>query len=67
MTKHIPTIIALIILAGMLGLMSNSQLNTDVPLEYNSPMETDKHLDENGEEMKKRIVNYEYQREKQNP
>jgi len=67
MTKHIPTIIALIMLAGMLGLMSNCQVNTDVPLEYNSPMETDKHLDENGEEMKKRIVNYEYQREKQNP
>ena len=54
-------------LAGMLGLMSNCQVNTDVPLEYNSPMETDEHLDENGEEMKKRIVNYEYQREKQNP
>ena len=67
MTKHIPTIIALIMLAGMLGLMSNCQVNTDVPLEYNSPMETDKHLDENGEEMKKRIVIYEYQREKQNP
>ena len=67
MSKHIPTIIALIMLAGMLGLMSNCQVNTDVPLEYNSPMETDKHLDENGEEMKKRIVNYEYQREKQNP
>ena len=50
MTKHIPTIIALIMLAGMLGLMSNCQVNTDVPLEYNSPMETDKHLDENGEE-----------------
>ena len=43
MTKHIPTIIALIMLAGMLGLMSNCQVNTDVPLEYNSPMETDKH------------------------
>ncbi len=41
MTKHIPTIIALIMLAG--------------------------HLDENGEPMKKRIINYEYQREKQNP
>ena len=67
MTKHIPTIIALIMLAGMLGLMSNCQVNTDVPLEYNYPMETDEHLDENGEEMKKRIVNYEYQREKQNP
>tara|TARA_Y100001970_G_scaffold256131_1_gene333541 strand:+ start:1290 stop:1493 length:204 start_codon:yes stop_codon:yes gene_type:complete len=67
MTKHIPTIIALIMLAGMLGLMSNCQVNTDVPLEYNSPMETDKHLDENGEPMKKRIINYEYQREKQNP
>ena len=67
MTKHIPTIIALIMLAGMLGLMSNCHVNTDVPLEYNSPMETDEHLDENGEEMKKRIVNYEYQREKQNP
>ena len=67
MNKHIPTIIALIMLAGMLGLMSNCQVNTDVPLEYNSPMGTDEHLDENGEEMKKRIVNYEYQREKQNP
>ena len=54
-------------LAGMLGLMSNCQVNTNVPLEYNSPMETDEHLDENGESMKKRIVNYEYQREKKNP
>ena len=54
-------------LAGMLGLMSNCQVNTDVPLEYNSPMETDKHLDENGTPMKKRIVNWEFQTEKQNP
>ena len=67
MTKHIPTIIALIMLAGMLGLMSNCQVNTDVPLEYNSPMETDKHLDENRTPMKKRIVNWEFQTEKQNP
>ena len=67
MNKLIPTIIALIMLAGMLGLMSNCQVNTDVPLEYNSPMETDKHLDENGTPMKKRIVNWEFQTEKQNP
>jgi len=67
MTRHIPTIIALIMLVGMLGLMSNCQVNTNVPLEYNSPMETDEHLDENGETMKKRIINYEHQREKQNP
>ena len=67
MGKHFPTIIASIMLIAMLGLMSNCQVNTDVPLEYNSPMETDEHLDENGEPMKKRIINYEYQREKQNP
>ena len=39
--------------AAMLGLMSNCQVDTDVPLEYQSPMETSEHLDENGEEMKK--------------
>ena len=53
MGKHFPTIIASIMLIAMLGLMSNCQVNTDVPLEYQSPMETSEHLDENGEEMKK--------------
>ena len=57
MGKHFPTIIASIMLIAMLGLMSNCQVDTDVPLEYQSPMETSEHLDENGEEMKKRIVN----------
>ena len=52
MGKHFPTIIASIMLIAMLGLMSNCQVNTDVPLEYQSPMETSEHLDENGEEMK---------------
>ena len=67
MGKHFPTIIASIMLIAMLGLMSNCQVNTDVPLEYQSPMETSEHLDENGEKMKRRIVNWEFQRDKQNP
>ena len=67
MGKHFPTIIALIMLIAMLGLMSNCQVNTDVPLEYQSPMETSEHLDENGEKMKRRIVNWEFQRDKQDP
>ena len=67
MGKHFPTIIASIMLIAMLGLMSNCQVNTDVPLEYQSPMETSEHLDENGEEMKKRIVKWEFQRDKQDP
>ena len=67
MGKHFPTIIASIMLIAMIGLMINCQVNTDVPLEYQSPMETSEHLDENGEKMKKRIVNWEFQRDKQNP
>ena len=67
MGKHFPTIIASIMLIAMLGLMSNCQVNTDVPLEYQSSMETSEHLDENGEKMKKRIVNWEFQRDKQAP
>ena len=67
MGKHFPTIIASIMLIAMLGLMSNCQVNTDVPLEYQSPMETSEHLDETGEKMKKRIVNWEFQRDKQDP
>ncbi len=67
MGKHFPTIIASIMLIAMLGLMSNCQVDTDVPLEYQSPMETSEHLDENGEKMKKRIVNWEFQRDKQDP
>ena len=67
MGKHFPTIIASIMLIAMLGLMSNCQVNTDVPLEYQSPMETSENLDENGEKMKKRIVNWEFQRDKQDP
>ena len=67
MGKHFPTIIASIMLIAMLGLMSNCQVNTDVPLEYQSPMETNEHLDENGEKMKRRIVNWEFQRDKQDP
>ena len=67
MGKHFPTIIASIMLIAMLGLMSNCQVDTDVPLEYQSPMETSEHLDEKGEEMKRRIVNYEFQRDKQDP
>ena len=67
MGKHFPTIIASIMLIAMLGLMSNCQVNTDVPLEYQSPMETSEHIDENGEKMKKRIVNWEFQRDKQDP
>ena len=67
MGKHFPTIIASIMLIAMLGLMSNCQVNTDVPLEYQSPMETSAHLDENGEKMKKRIVTWEFQRDKQDP
>ena len=67
MGKHFPTIIASIMLIAMLGLMSNCQVDTDVPLEYQSPMETSEHLDENGEAMKKRIVNWEFQRDKQDP
>ena len=62
-----PTIIASIMLIAMLGLMSNCQVDTDVPLEYQSPMETSEHLDENGEKMKRRIVNWEFQRDKQDP
>ena len=67
MGKHFPTIIASIMLIAMLGLMSNCQVNTDLPLEYQSPMETSEHLDENGEKMKRRIVNWEFQRDKQDP
>ena len=67
MGKHFPTIIASIMLIAMLGLMSNCQVDTDVPLEYQSPMETSEHLDENGEKMKRRIVNWEFQRDKQDP
>tara|TARA_Y100000766_G_scaffold203646_1_gene175558 strand:- start:231 stop:434 length:204 start_codon:yes stop_codon:yes gene_type:complete len=67
MGKHFPTIIASIMLIAMLGLMSNCQVDTNVPLEYQSPMETSEHLDGNGEEMKRRIVNYEFQRDKQDP
>ena len=67
MGKHFPTIIALGMLIAMLGLMSNCQVETDVPLEYQNPLESSEHLDENGEPMKKRIVNYEFQRENQNP
>ena len=67
MGRHFPTIIASIMLIAMLGLMSNCQVNTDVPLEYQSPMETSEHLDENGEKMKRRIVNWEFQRDKQDP
>ena len=67
MGKHFPTIIASIMLIAMLGLMSNCQVNTDVPLEYQSPMETSEHLDENGEKMKKRIVKWEFKRDKQDP
>ena len=67
MGKHFPTIIASIMLIAMLGLMSNCQVNTDVPLEYQSPMETSEHLDENGKKMKRRIVNWEFQRDKQDP
>ena len=67
MGKHFPTIIATIMLVAMLGLMSNCQVGTNVPLEYQSPMETSEHLDENNEKMKRRIVNWEFQRDKQNP
>ncbi len=67
MGKHFPTIIASIMLIAMLVLMSNCQVDTNVPLEYQSPMETSEHLDEKGEEMKRRIVNYEFQRDKQDP
>ena len=67
MGKHFPTIIATIMLIAMLGLMSNCQVDTDVPLEYQSPMETSEHLDENLEDMKRRIVNWEFQRDKQDP
>ena len=67
MGKHFPTIIASIMLIAMLGLMSNCQVNTDVPLVYQSTMETSEHLDENGEKMKRRIVNWEFQRDKQDP
>ena len=67
MSKHFPTIIASIMLIAMLGLMSNCQVDTNVPLEYQSPMETSEHLDENYKEMKKRIVNYEFQRDRQDP
>ena len=52
MSKHFPTIIASIMLIAMLGLMSNCQVDTNVPLEYQSPMETSEHLDENDKEMK---------------
>ena len=54
-------------LAGMLSLMSNCQVNTNVPASYESPLESKEHLDEGGETMKKRIVNYEFQRENQDP
>ena len=67
MGKHFPTIIASIMLIAMLGLMSNCQVDTNVPLEYQSPMETSEHLDENDKEMKKRIVSYEFQRDRQDP
>ena len=67
MGNHFPTIIATIMLIAMLGLMSNCQVDTNVPLEYQSPMETSEHLDENDKEMKKRIVNYEFQRDRQDP
>ena len=67
MGKHFPTIIASIMLIAMLGLMSNCQVDTNVPLEYQSPMETNEHLDENDEKMKRRIVNWEFQRDKQDP
>ena len=67
MGKHFPTIIASIMLIAMLGLMSNCQVDTNVPLEYQSPMETSEHLDENDKKMKKRIVNYEFQRDRQDP
>ena len=67
MGKHYPTIIASIMLIAMLGLMSNCQVDANVPLEYQSPMETSEHLDENGEKMKRRIVNWEFQRDKQDP
>ena len=67
MGKHFQTIIASIMLIAMLGLMSNCQVDTNVPLEYQSPMETSEHLDENDKEMKKRIVNYEFQRDRQDP
>ena len=67
MGRHFPTIIASIMLIAMLGLMSNCQVDTNVPLEYQSPMETNEHLDENDKEMKKRIVNYEFQRDRQDP
>ena len=67
MGKHFPTIIATIMLIAMLGIMSNCQVDTDVPLEYQSPMETSEHLDENDEDMKRRIVNWEFQRDKQDP
>ena len=67
MGKHFPTIIASIMLIAMLGLMSNCQVDSNVPLEYQSPMETSEHLDENGEKMKRRIVNWEFQRDKQDP
>ena len=67
MTKHIPTIIALVMLVGMLSLMSNCQVNTKVPVSYDSPLESKEQLDESGETMKKRIVNYEFQRENQDP
>ena len=59
-SKHFPTIIALIMLIAMLGLMSNCQVKTDVPLEYQAPTDVSEHLDENGEPMKKRIVSYEF-------
>ena len=67
MGKHFPTIIASIMLIAMLGLMSNCQVDSNVPLEYQSPMETSEHLDENGKKMKRRIVNWEFQRDKQDP
>ena len=57
-SKHFPTIIALIMLIAMLSLMSNCQVKTDVPLEYQAPTDVSEHLDENGEPMKKRIVSF---------
>ena len=67
MTKHIPTIIALVMLAGMLSLMSNCQVNTNDPASYESPLESKEQLDEGRETMKKINVNYEFQRENQDP
>ena len=50
--RHFPTVIALIMLIAMLGLMSNCQVKTDIPLEYQAPTDSSEHLDENGEPLK---------------